>query len=781
MSPKGREDRARGVARIGRRAIVIALFAFVTALGAARAQPVAAPVEGAAVAAPSAGDDVAAQAAPGDNSSTQAALAPQRESERPLPNGRLLPGLLLGLLLSIGAYHIGRQVYDNAPGSRGASALLVAGFVYEYVAFGLHEPLVGTGRPSLILSGIAACGVAVAGLVFLSGFLTLKLKDGPACAITRILMAAAVLLAVIAPLKPHFTLHAADGMLAAALLWSLGAAVIYARQGDTRAAFLLPGLVVLAAALLGAGALLVIPSLSEVVFVPLLHGIFVIGLLVIAFAVTNAWNEPVPSYLALSAPVPALPDVNTSTRSSGAGLPRNQRGATAGAPKAGRFPVTKDRELGKALAASGHGLWDWDIPAGRISLSPETEIMLGMEKGFFDGSEESFLAAIAESDRDTLREKIAERVAQGEGAFSLTFAVRNNGASRRLCLEGSCFANWEGVVVRCVGLLREAPSEALAATEPNSVPTDIAAPSMPRLSPPPAAAMPEAPGEPAEPSVTVAEKAEPQALPNEPAAVASELTRALEREEFELYYRPIISLADKRVAGFEGTLHWRHPKLGLLKPGEFMAAAEDKGLGGALAKYAFTMACVQLYQWQTFFPLARALFATVSIRDPKLLGPELLANVKAILATASLAPGTLRLEIAEPMLLGNTQAGDILGQLKRCGAGIVLDGDTASATLLSTLERFPLDTVKISCACLALDSTADMKTLRSIIERARRLHMEVIASGIEREAQVKSLRGQACEFAQGQYFGAPLSVQDAQNLIAHFWSGPASGVASRAR
>ncbi len=124
----------------------------------------------------------------------------------------------------------------------------------------------------------------------------------------------------------------------------------------------------------------------------------------------------------------------------------------------------------------------------------------------------------------------------------------------------------------------------------------------------------------------------------------AELKRALEREEFELHYRPIISLADKRVSGFEVELHWRHPKRGLLDPAQFMAVAEDKGLGGSLAKYALAMACVQLYQWQSFFPLARSLFASVAIRDAKLLGPELLASVKAILSAASLTAGTLRLE-----------------------------------------------------------------------------------------------------------------------------------------
>ena len=735
---------------------------FGVVLGAAQAQPAAGPVESPAAAAPLAGDSAGTQAVP----------AQHEEGQAQLPNGRLLPGLLLGLLLSIGAYHIGRQVYDSAPGSRGASALLVSGFVYEYVAFGLHEPLVGTGRPSLMLSGLAACGVAAAGLGFLNGFLALKLKDGPTCAITRILMAVTVLIAFVAPLKPQFAQNAAEGMLAAALLWSLGTAGIYARQGDMRAAFLLPGLVVLAAALLGAGALLVIPSLSEAVFVPLLHGVFVIGLLVIAFAVTNAWNEPVPSYLALPTPAPVMREAGTSARSSSAEAPRRQREAKGTPPKAARLAVTKDRQLGRALAVSGHGLWDWDIAAGRISVSPETETMLGMERGFFNGSEESFLAAIAESDRELFRERMAERVAEGEGAFTLSFAAKNNGAGGRLRLEGSCFANWEGIVVRCVGLLREAPSEAPAMAAPAPVLAKVSAPSAPEPAPRPAPAAPALQSKaPVEPALPVDDEPPARALPIEPAALAAELKRALEREEFELHYRPIISLADKRVSGFEVELHWRHPKRGLLEPAEFMAAAEDKGLGASLAKYALAMACVQLYQWQSFFPLARSLFASVAIRDPKLLGPELLTSVKAILSAASLTAGTLRLGLAEPMLLSNaTQATDILGQLKRCSAGIVLDADTASATLLSTLERFPLDTVKISCARLALDNPADAKALRAIIERARRLHMEVIASGIESEGQVKSLREQACEFAQGRYFGAPLSAEDAQNLIARFWS-----------
>jgi EAL domain-containing protein (putative c-di-GMP-specific phosphodiesterase class I) len=289
----------------------------------------------------------------------------------------------------------------------------------------------------------------------------------------------------------------------------------------------------------------------------------------------------------------------------------------------------------------------------------------------------------------------------------------------------------------------------------------------------PAASAPPAPQRktPVEPSVSVAVAPSPRAAPAEPATLAAELKRALEREEFELRFQPIISLADKRVAGFAVELHWRHPKRGLIAPAEFMAAAEDKGFGGSLAKYALAMACVQLYQWQSFFPLARTLFASVPIRDPKLLTPDLLTNVKAILSAAALTPGTLRLALAEPVLLGNdTQTADILGQLKRCGAGILLDADTASATLMSTLERFPLDTVRVSCARLALDNAADMKALRAIIERARRLHMDVIASGIESEGQVKSVREQACAFAQGRHFGVPLSAEDARNLIARFWS-----------
>lgn len=725
-----------------RRTLWRALILLGVVLGAAQAQPAANQDETLTPAETAASDEPRAETAP----------VPEAEGQQSHPDGRLLPGLLLGLLLGIGAYHIGRQVYDSAPGSRGASALLVSGFAYEYVAFGLHEPLVGTGRPSLMLAALAGCGVAVAGLGFLTGFLTLKNRNGPAYSVTGVLMGIAVLVAVLAPLKPQFAMSAAGGMLGATLVWSLGVAISYARQGDTRAAYLLPGLAVLAVALLGAAALLIFPSLNEAMLVPLLHGTFVIGLLVIAFAVTNAWNEPTRSYLALPAPVSAIPALTEPVRRSEAHAPRLQHEMPSQMPKSARPPAAREQQLGLALAASGHGLWDWDIREGRITVSPETEVMLGMEQGSFDGSEEAFLAAIADSDRDRFRQRIADRVAQGEGAFALAFAVLNDGASRRLRLEGTCFADRQGAVDRCIGLLREEPTEASAAPLSARAPAPTAAPA--QSTPPPA------------------ERPAP-AQPIAPASLAAELGRALEREAFELHYRPVVSLADMRVSGFEAELWWRHPKRGLVKPAEFMQVAEEKGLSGQIAKYALAMASVQLYQWQTFFPLARSLFASIAITEPRLLSPDLAASVKAVLSAASLAPGTLRLEIAERMVMDNaTQAAEILGQLKRCGTGIVLDSEVTSASILSTLERFPVNAVKVSCNLSAGENAAgDTKALRSIIERARTLHMEVIASGVESEAQVKSLRALACEFAQGDYLGSALSAHEAQGVIARFWSG----------
>jgi EAL domain-containing protein (putative c-di-GMP-specific phosphodiesterase class I) len=765
---------AEALAPKKRRAILCIISLFALFISVAQAQPLATPETTPVVTTP----------APSEPAAVQASAMPGEREQEANPYGRLLPGLLLGLLLSIGAYHIGRQVYDSAPGSRGASALLVSGFVYEYVAFGLHEPMLGQGRPAQIFVSLSALGVALAGLAFLAGFLTLKKRDGPASAVTHILMGVTVLWAVIAPLKPQFAQHAADGMLAAVLLWSLGATLIYARQGDTRAAYLLPGLIVLAATLVGAGLLLIVPGLSKAIFVPILHGGFVIGLLVIAFAVTNAWTEPVSTYVALAKTAPAAPEPAAFPRESVPPVSRNASPPASGARKAKSGAPAKDRQLGKALAVSGYGLWDWNISARRISMSTEAEAMLGLEKGFFDGSEESFLAAIAETDRARLRTEIAERVAQGEGAFSLAFSVEKKGERRALCLQGSCFANWEGAIVRCVGLLREvydedpAPERAAPA-----VPAPAVAPSpQPALtvSSPPTMTAPlsDASAEPSDFSPKITSPApgagetvsEAEAAP--PALSAADLRHAFEHEELEPHYRPIISLADRRVAGFEAELHWRHPACGLIKPTEFTDMAEREGLAGALLKYALALASMQLYQWQTFFPLAHALFVNVPIRESKSFGPELVAHIKAALTAASLAPATLRLEITERALLDNpSQSSELLGQLKRAGAGIVLEGDVASTSTLSTLERFPLNAVKVSCPGLAIDNAQDMKTLRAIIERARRLHMEVIVSGVESDEQVKGLKVLACEYAQGHCFGAPLPVHEAQSLVAHFWSG----------
>lgn len=714
----------------------VLLFGF--ALGVAQAEPGAGPAPAEGTDPPTASES----ATPG----TGAREATDAEGPRQPQDGRLLPGLLLGLLLGIGAYHIGRQVYDSAPGSRGASALLVSGFLYEYAAFGLHEPLLGTGRPALILSALTVLGVAIAGLGFLSDFLMLKRKDGRARAITRALIVAAIGLAALVPLKPQLARDVADALLALALLWSLGVTTSHARQGDLRAAYLLPGLCVLAAALFGAGALLIAPQLNEGVFVPLLHGLFVIGLLVVAFAVTTAWSETVKPTLALPAPV--------APHSGGVQVEQGKAAATPA-----RGAITKDKQLSKALAVAGCGLWEWDIQAGRIAVTPETESLLGLEKGFFDGSEESFLATIAEADREPFRQALGERVRLGGGAFSLSFAVAGKGGPKRLSLTGSCFTNWEGVVVRCIGLLREAqPENPLAAR---------AAPSEPAAS----ASAPVARQQPrrAEPATRVSETRATALRAGDP---GSDLKRALEREEIALAYRPVVSLADQRVAGFEVLLDWRHSERVPLRDDALATLASEHGLGGPLAKYAIAMACVQLYQWQTFFPLARALFATVSLGDGRLLGPDLVVSVRAILSAAALTPGTLRLACDEAMVLSHqAQAADCLAQIKRAGAGVVLKAELGSASALSTLERFPLDAVTLVGVRAGEEGAADAKGLRAIVQRARALHMEVHVSGVEAMEQVQALRAQGCDYASGRQFGAPLPAQDAQALIARDWPG----------
>jgi len=247
----------------------------------------------------------------------------------------------------------------------------------------------------------------------------------------------------------------------------------------------------------------------------------------------------------------------------------------------------------------------------------------------------------------------------------------------------------------------------------------------------------------------------------------SELRRALDREEITLLYQPIVRLENRTVAGFEALARWDHPKMGRLSPSEFITIAEEIGLISDLGLFAIERTARQLGIWQRAVRSRVPLFASVNVSSRQLLKNDVVDNLRAVLARAGLARGTLKLELTESAVMENPeQAAQILKRLRDLGAGLALDDFGTGHSSLAYLQRFPFDTIKIDQSFVRANAKGTRPViLRSIVGLAHDLGMDVVAEGAENDSDAVALHHLGCEFAQGFVFGHPMSAEQAQELI----------------
>ncbi|ACK64902.1 response regulator receiver modulated diguanylate cyclase/phosphodiesterase [Rippkaea orientalis PCC 8801] len=246
----------------------------------------------------------------------------------------------------------------------------------------------------------------------------------------------------------------------------------------------------------------------------------------------------------------------------------------------------------------------------------------------------------------------------------------------------------------------------------------------------------------------------------------TDLRRAIENQEFLVYYQPIMALEKTKIVGFEALIRWQHPKKGFISPGEFIPIAEETGLIIPIGQIVLKEACQQLKTWQEKLPKAKNLTISVNLSSQQLKEPEILQHIDHSLNVTGLQPESLKLEITESLLMENADvATTLLRQLKERKIQISLDDFGTGYSSLSYLHRFPVDTLKIDRSfvnCIGKPEE-NLTIIQSIMALAHNLDMDVVAEGIETEKQLTFLKFLECEFGQGYFFSKPLPSHEVEN------------------
>jgi diguanylate cyclase (GGDEF)-like protein len=248
----------------------------------------------------------------------------------------------------------------------------------------------------------------------------------------------------------------------------------------------------------------------------------------------------------------------------------------------------------------------------------------------------------------------------------------------------------------------------------------------------------------------------------------NELRRAIEADEFVIHYQPIVSLQTGKVRGVEALVRWNHPERGLLDPSEFMAVAEQSGIVVPMGEGVLQEACRQAKKWKEEHPHIPPLVMSVNLSVRQLQRPDIAKMVERVLKITGLQSRYLSLDITETVyikaLTGNTQA---LDELKRMGVYISIDDFGTGYSSLAYLKRLPANALKVDKSFVKWlgEDVEDTAIVRMIIELAHTLGMEIIAEGVESEAQATLLKEMGCDLAQGFHYSKPLPPEVATRFL----------------
>lgn len=249
-------------------------------------------------------------------------------------------------------------------------------------------------------------------------------------------------------------------------------------------------------------------------------------------------------------------------------------------------------------------------------------------------------------------------------------------------------------------------------------------------------------------------------------AMENSLRRALERNEFELYYQPQVNVDTRKIVGLEALIRWRHPELGMISPVEFIPLAEESGLIIPIGEWVLRTACAQNKAWQDagYSPITVA----ANISGLQFRQQNLTETVARILGETKLDPKYLDIELTEGTIMRNaTETVATLHELKDMGIRLSIDDFGTGYSSLSYLKRFPLDTLKVDRSFvkdLTKDSDDEAIT-HAIIAMANSLGLRVVAEGVESEEQLRFLQNHGCDEFQGYLFSPPVPAEMVTEML----------------
>ncbi len=255
------------------------------------------------------------------------------------------------------------------------------------------------------------------------------------------------------------------------------------------------------------------------------------------------------------------------------------------------------------------------------------------------------------------------------------------------------------------------------------------------------------------------------------------LRRALERNELQLAFQPIVDARTGTTAGFEALVRWHSRELGAVPPEQFIALAEERGLIAPLGSWVLKTACRQFKELQAVAELP--LFLAVNVSGRQFQGVKLLNLIAEALRESDLAPSCLELEITEGVLMQDlSETMETLKAITAMGIGLSIDDFGTGYSSLSYLKRFPFTSLKIDRSFVSdvTENPDDAALARAIINMAHSLSLQVIGEGVEKKDQLAFLLAEGCDLVQGFHFSRPMSVEQ----CVKFLLSPAVGVAGNA-